>query len=382
MIQKKLSKTGLYILAVTLTCIVACSKNSNPGTEPPVAGYDQKALLTNMADNIIVPSYQQLSTGADDLISAAQAFSADANTTTLTNLQNQWKAAYKTWIKCEPFNFGPADGTVMLENNINYWPAKPDLINTELNGANALTDTYISGLGAQKKGFPAMEYLLFNRVNGNSAVLANFTTAAGAARRKEYVTALAGNISTNVKAVLAEWQNSYSATFKNNTGTALNSSLSLLLNNLIINLETSKNRRLGIPVGRKDNFTQVAADPNAVEAPYTDFAIEFLTDNAAVMNNIFQGKYGATDGQGFDDYAAALKADNNGELLYLSIEKQFTAYTNAVAAISPPLQNTVTANPAAVDVAWVESKKLLVLLKVDLSSNLGILITFSDNDGD
>jgi predicted lipoprotein len=289
----------------------------------------------------------------------------------------KFKDAYKAWVHCEPFNFGPADETVMLQSAINYWPTKPSLINTELSGSGEISSSYVEGLGAEKKGFPALAYLLFNIKDGNTAVLNTFT-ADGSQRRKQYVNALAENIAANVITVRDAWKNGYAATFKTNTGTSLNSSLSLLLNNLVIDLETSKNKRIGIPIGRKDNFTQGPVDPDAVELPYTDFAKEMLLETADAMDNLFQGKGSV----GFDDYVAVLKVQSGSTTLEESIKTEFATFKNEIGDINSPMQNTITTDPSAINTAWVQSKKLLVLLKVDLASNLGILITFSDNDGD
>jgi uncharacterized protein len=368
-----LLKRSFVVIAV-VGLMMGCSKNNNKKED----NFDHSAMLANMADNLIVPAYEQLAAESGLLLDAATTFSATTNITALENLQLQFKNTYKAWLHCEPFNFGPADNTVMLQNAINYWPARTSFVDAELAGSNELTDNYINSLGAEKKGFPALSYILFDINNGNNAVLDKFSSA----RRKEYLVALAKNIKINVAAVLNEWKSGYTTTFKNNTGTELNTSLSLLLNNLVIELETSKNKRIGIPVGRKDNFTQGAADPGAVELPTSSFAKEMLKESSIVLSNIFEGKYGSTDGIGFDDYLAALKIEDNGVGLEQSISTEFSAFTTTIEQIGSPMQTTVTNNPAAVDAAWVQSKKLLVLLKVDLASNLGILITFSDNDGD
>lgn len=374
-----MKKVILCLLVSTIAVFVACTKKS--GSENNNDNFDQSAMLANMANNLIVPGYSDLATQSENLFVAINGFVADPSSANLTTVQDQFKSTYKSYIHVEPYDFGPANGTVMLNNSINYWPTKPALINSEIAGSTTIGSDYVNGLGAEKKGFPALGYLLFDITNGNGAVIDSFTNSAAAARRKQYVVALARNIADNATAVYQEWNDTYADTFKKNTGTELNTSLSLLLNNFVINFETSKNKRIGIPIGRKDNFTTTAPDPTAVELPYTDFAKDMLAETAATLANLYMGK-AAGDGPGFDDYAASLNAD--GSALNDSIKAEFIKFQANITAIPSPMQASVVGDQTSGPVydAWVESKKLLVLLKVDLAADLGILITFSDNDGD
>jgi predicted lipoprotein len=370
--------TARVLFIATLIVVCGCNKKSDP--DQSNSGFDQSAMLINMADNLIVPAYEELSHESDLLVSTITTFAGTPNTDNLSAVQTQFKVAYKAYIHCEPYDFGPANGTVMLINSVNYWPTKPSLINNEISGNAVISNDYVNSLGAEKKGFPALGYLLFDITNGNAAVLDSFVTGDNAGRRKLYVQALAQNIAGNVKTVLQEWQGSYAATFKKNTGTELNTSLSLLLNNFVINFETSKNKRIGTPIGRKDNFTTGPVDPAAVELPYTDFAKDILAETAATLLNLYQGKSSAGDGPGFDDYVKSLNSD--GAALNESIKTEFNVFQTDIAAINSPMQTSIQTDVTPVYNSWVQSKKLLVLLKVDLAANLGILITFSDNDGD
>ncbi|MBA4167060.1 MAG: imelysin family protein [Chitinophagaceae bacterium] len=377
---KRFNINNIALTSLALASVFAgCNKKS--ASTPPPTEFDQTAMLTNIADNLIVPAYQELSTQSDHLVTSLTQFATDPSASNLLAVQAQFKISYKAYIHCEPYDFGPANGTVMLINSINYWPTKSAFINSELSDNTGISDAYVNGLGAERKGFPALGYLLFDRIHDNNAVIDSFTTSGTAERRKQFIVALARNIANNAKTVLQEWQTSYSDTFKKNTGTELNTSLSLLLNNFVAGLETSKNKRIGIPIGRKDNFTEGDPDSLAVELPYTDFAKEMLAETTTTLTNLYQGKSGSNDGPGFDDYAKSLNSD--GAALNENIKTEFNVLQTNIAAVPSPMQTAVKADPGkTVYNCWVETKKMLVLLKVDLAANLGILITFSDNDGD
>ena len=64
------------------------------------------------------------------------------------------------------------------------------------------------------------------------------------------------------------------------------------------------------------------------------------------------------------------------------ILRQFDAALAALRAIDGPLETAVQANPAQVESAYQETLSLLTLLKADMVNQLGLTLTFNDNDGD
>ncbi|MEO8582757.1 MAG: imelysin family protein, partial [Flavitalea sp.] len=219
-------RNSIVVAVVVVMCIIlvfACKKTNS---DPQTTTFDQRIMLANYSDNIIVPAYTSLAVEADKLVTASNTFSTTPTTENLVNLQHEFTLTYKAWMHCEPFNFGPADDVVMLETAISF-PAKPDLIETELSGTSEFTDAYVHSWGAQKKGLAALAYLLFVRNDDDNASAAHdkFVSGANGDRRKLYAAALAKNIAANAHTVLDGWNNGYAATFKTNTGTELNTSL-------------------------------------------------------------------------------------------------------------------------------------------------------------
>ena len=76
--NKRLSG-GILLTATLFVLLFSCSKNSSE-TTPPIDNpgtFDKSAMLTNYADNVIVPAYQQLQENINTLVTAVNAF-ADA----------------------------------------------------------------------------------------------------------------------------------------------------------------------------------------------------------------------------------------------------------------------------------------------------------------
>ncbi len=88
------------------------------------------------------------------------------------------------------------------------------------------------------------------------------------------------------------------------------------------------------------------------------------------------------DGSGIDDILDKANAMSGGVLLSKKIKDQFTVVKGKLDLITVPLSTAVTTQQAAVSALYDEVKRLQVMMEVDMINNLGVLLTFSDNDGD
>ena len=154
----------------------------------------------------------------------------------------------------------------------------------------------------------------------------------------------------------------------------------MLVNQLNYDFELLKNAKIGIPLGKKTFGTPI---PAKVEAFYSTQSLVLVTEHLKSISTIYLGKnLQNAHGLGLDDYLAHLKAQHSLGLLNDVIKNQFTLAETKLAAIPGTLSQAVVSNPAVVDAAYAELQKLVVLLKVDVPSALGVLITYQDNDGD
>jgi uncharacterized protein len=81
-------------------------------------------------------------------------------------------------------------------------------------------------------------------------------------------------------------------------------------------------------------------------------------------------------------YLTNAKATYNGGPLSDTITAAFASDITALQAVPDPLSQTIQTNPASAQAAFAASQKLVALLKTDMPSSLGVLITYGDNDGD
>ncbi len=372
-------KRILFVATLTVVCtgiFIACSKsssNNGGGTNP---GGSSDATLANIGLNIIIPSYQNLSTAATTFDAAVTAFNEGPTIAGLSDIQAKFTVVYKAWEACSEFEFGPGSDQTLMTTTINVFPTDTVLLNANISSGSYTIDG-ISNLKAQ--GFPAIDFLLFG--SDNNSVLARFTTGSKAASAKQYLAAVTSSVKAKAGAVVNAWLETggnYINKFVTNTGVNSGSSLNLLVNALVHDYDVVlKNYKIGIPFGKYGPNT-IPQDPTKVEAFYSGQSLQLLVLNVQAIQNIYTGGTGL----GLDDKVAATSAQSNGQLLNTVITAQLSTVIAKLQAIASPLSGAIQSNSTAVADAYTEVQKLVVLLKVDMCSALGVKIAFQDDDGD
>ena len=370
-----MKKYILYTLLLLGLCLSGCEKQEQES-------YNRQLILDNVGNNIIIPQLKDLQQQASLLATAGDNFSSTPTTESLTAVQTAWKNAVLSWEKCIFFNFGPLKTQDMVVK-IDFNPARTHIIESVLADVTTLDQAYIPTLGAAAKGFPALEYLLFDRSKDQAQLLALFTSGANTARRKTYVKALTENIQTQVAALLQEWVsegNNYIQAFVNNSQGG-NDAVNTLANKMIEMAEIIANTKLGGPLGiqLKDGTPQ----PQDAEAWRSNSSVAHLLANLEVLAKVFAGtRADNSNGDGFDDYLDALKSSGNGQSLSTGIAAQIEKTKQAVTAIQPSVYEAVTSNSAQVKEAYDQARQLTIMIKIEMMNALGGIVTFNDNDGD
>jgi uncharacterized protein len=350
--------------------IVQCKKKATDEDLNPDDSFDKAAMLANYADNIIVPGYENFKKSVDSLDIASDLFVKDPTEINLKALQAVYLNAYIRYQAISTFEFGPADAE-LLRASVDIFPCDTTKINKKISAGNVDLST-VNDLDV--KGFPALDFLLFNSQQNSNIILGRFTTAANAENAKKYISAVVAELKHKSDVINAGWSppgGNYSTTYKNNLGSSVGSSLGLMINQFNYNFENLKNARVGIPLGKK---SLGVIYPNKVEAFYSGKSLALALEQLKSIENVYLGRgVNGVDGLGFDDYLIALKTEHpSGQLSDVikakinSIEEELLKFQGGV------FSEMITQNPA----------QLTVLIKVDMPSAFGVMITYEDNDGD
>jgi len=374
---------NIKILAVgfcVMSFCVACKKNADDGAIVPQDNSSlvlQQSVLKNIGEHLIVESYKDFTLKSISLNEACDAFVDAPSLTTLATAQYAWKNAKKSWKRCEVFSFGPAE-SLLISGSIDYLNISTTGIENNITTTDPITNAYVESIPSNTKGLGTLEYLLFDR-NDDNNIITHFTVDPDVANRKVYLTALCENLEAQANVIYKEWdpaQKNYVKTFKNNTGTKVSSSLSLLINSMIKSCDLIKTTKIGIPLGKSTG----TIDPLSVESYYSKYSVNAIKETIVCYQNILTGQgYGSMDGKGIN---VLLKDKDFKENIYnkaiTSIDKNVT---NAD-LITTPLDEAVQNNDAHALALYDSSNELLIILKNELSSVLNILVTFTDSDGD
>ena len=88
------------------------------------------------------------------------------------------------------------------------------------------------------------------------------------------------------------------------------------------------------------------------------------------------------NGDGLDDYLDFVEAKNGNENLSVVIENKINIIIANLNTLSGDLSNNITSNPSGVNTVYQSMQQLVPLIKVEMTSNLGVLVSYQDNDGD
>lgn len=362
--------------------ILACTEgNDTPAPTTDTDGMDRKAVLTHLADQIIIPSYDNFKGKFDAMHAATDAFVAQPDQTKLTALRKAWVEAYTEWQKVEIFEIGPAE-VQTLRFYFNIYPASIQGI--ESNIADPASDLELPTSFA-RQGFPALDYLLNGVGTTDEAIVAYYTTGPQASARRAYLKRITTRMNSLISKVISEWKGGYRDSFVNKTGLDISSSTSNLVNSFIMHYERYlRSGKFGIPSGAMLNGVVA---PEKVEAYYKKDISTILarTAHQAVVD-FFNGKSVKTGevGPSFNSYLTALgaKDSSTGKTLAQLINEQFAVSKSRMDGLSPNLYQEIKSNKAAVQGVYTEMQKAVRMLKVDMASAMSITITFVDNDGD
>lgn len=371
--MKKIFHT-LSIITFCSILFLACSKPENKANDNNTNGFDKTAMLTNYADNIIIPRYKNLQTQINTLQNAVNAF-ADAPSVALQNeLKTAYTAAHIAFVQVGTFKFGPAEN-VLLDQFLNFtggldynFSTSGDLTGFSIDTAQ-IEKNISSGVynfSAQTRssfyaqGFPAINYLCF----ADDAI----SKASG---RKTYIKDVANRMKILVDNVVLEWAN-YRAEFVSNTKTNVGSPIGNMVNQLAYQLDVLKGPRIGWPFGKQSGGIIFA---NKVEALYAGISMQLAV---ASIENLKSTYTANASGKGISDYLIALdKVTLNNDVI-----AQIDVTTEKLKTIPDPLSNSLYSNTGDVDAAYKEIQKLVTFFKTDVASATGVQINFLDNDGD
>lgn len=353
---------------VVVALIVACQE---PGPAPL-----RRDVVASLAEQVMLPAHAELEMRTAELATAIEPLCADPSGATLAPAQAAWRAARAPLDRIAAFAFGPIEDE-HIGTAIDFWPARLESVEATIAMAVEPTAEGIDALGVTSKGLPVVEYLLFDPVGGDAAILASLDPAdPDGAYRCRYLRAVARDVSVRSAELHAAWAAEGGdfvgqlARDSERYPTA-QSAVDDILDHLVFAVQDITDMKLGRPLGDKTGGTP---QPDDSQSRFADHAIADLVSN---LEGVRQVWVGADGGLGLGDAVAARNAD-----LDARVREQIDISAASVGGLTTPIRVAVVDDPAPVEAARADVRELRRLLEVDVANVLGVTLTLNDNDGD
>lgn len=360
-----------FLLLALVFLFFTCSSSSD---DSPEGGendsFDRGAVLLNVADNIIVPSLEDLSQKLVALKVDKDAFVATPDQANLNALRSSWLEAYKVWQYVEMFNIGKAE-EIFYSFQMNIYPVS--ITDVEANIASGSYDlTHANNNDAV--GFPAVDYLLYGIAEDDAAILTKYEDAS----YLSYLSDIVNQMDSLTDQVLNDWNTSYRTTFISSTDNTASSAYNKLVNDFIFYYEKGlRANKIGTPAG---NFSATPL-PDKVEASYNNEVSKMLALEAlTAAQDFFNGeKYNASsEGESFDSHLRSLE----NTALEALINSQFNSASEKINELENSFSSQINTDNTKMTAAYDALQLNVVSLKVDMLQAFNISVDYVDADGD
>ena len=318
-------------LWLTPATLAACDSDAGSTAK----GFDDKQVIVDFSDEVVVPTYERLAAQAVALETAVRALTAGPDAAKLEAAKDAWIAARAPWEQSEGFLFGPVD-SFGIDPALDTWPLNQTDLDGVLASDDALTPAYIGTLGSSLKGFHTMEYLLFG-LDGEQ------TVATLDRRELEYLAAIAVDFVTLTARLATSWTEGdallatpYRDLFAtageagNTAYPSLSSAAQEIVNGMIGICDEVANGKIADPYD--------ARDPLLEESQFSHNSLVDFQNNLRSVENAYTGKVpdAGTAGRGLSAWVATVDA-----ALDADIKGQVTAAIAAIAAIPGPFSEAI-----------------------------------------
>jgi predicted lipoprotein len=358
-------KSKISVLFILVLVLAACKKPEELET-PGDTSF--QSVLTNFS-SAIPAQYASFADHTLSLTLAAEDLRTSPNASNLEVLQNELFETRKAWQWICMFNFGPAETNNL--SSINTFPADTTSIK------NKIESETLQGFSPDETGFAALDFLLHRE-----AALSSITEEENANHVLDLIVSHCESISNKANSVRNEWNGSYAANFKANTGAAAGSGMSLLVNHFVICYEQLKREKVALPLGL---LTLGIPLVDHVEARYGAYSSTLALEQITALNAVFNG-FDTAEMNSIGLAEALREVDArygaNQVLLDEEINGRFSVSINNLSQLPSDLRTFISESPDELESIYNQLQSTVALVKADMPSSLGISITFSDNDGD
>ena len=369
----------LISISILSIFIISCSSSSDD-EQSTIPEFDRSAVLSNYADNIIVPRLNNFKSSVDYLKESGDAFLDSPDITTYTELHNSWLEAYINWQYVEMFNIGKAE-EIMFFSKTNTYPVNEGRIQENINNEK----TNLSNPNDWScQGLPGLDYMIHGIANSENEIINQYIQNP---LNGKYLKVVLDELNNNTDLVLNDWS-TYRNTFVNSVENTATSAFNMLTNDFVYYFEKGlRTNKIGIPSGVFSNnplSTKVEAyysSKNGIE----DVSRDLIENALNAVDLVFQGKSSnqSPAGPSFKTYLDFIKANNVSadDIGSIVVNKIQTA-NQKILDLNKNFINQVENDNSKMLTAFDALQTIVVNLKTDMLSLFNVAVDYTDADGD
>jgi hypothetical protein len=360
MIKKIFSFTSILIFL-----IFSCSSDNDDSSSE--VWVQKSEMLTNWADNFIIPSHSTLLDNLVYLEGAGNSFTNLPNQQNLDSLRTVFINAYMSWQYVEMFDIGPAEESY-YKSKMNIYPTTVSRI--EINIQNENTD-FNNSNNYSAQGFPALDYLLYGIETSDELIISKYNTDS---KYLSYLSKVINQMLQNTYPIIEEW-GPYRNTFVNSVENTATSSVNKMTNDFIYYYEKGfRANKFGIPAGVFSGSTL----PEKVEGYYNkNISKQLALEAFQAIKTFYIGNGGVSLSQYIDDVSSDGYADLSTDIL-----DQFDIAESLINGLDNNFYNQIITDNNKVLETYDAIQQGTILLKTDMLSVLQIATDYVDADGD
>lgn len=364
-----------FFLAILISVVgISCGDDDSSGSGSENNDFDRSAILVSWADDFIIPQFDTFLADAKLLTAAKDNFIADSNEANLISLRSALTTAYLSFQPVATYSeIGiAAESELAYYFNLNAHPLNVE--ETENNIGDFENVDLIATANRDAQGLPAVDYLV-NGLGATDAEITAFYTGAEADNYKGYLSLVIDRIENLTQQVVDDWANSYRATFVENTSSSSAGSFDVFVNNYIEYFERRlRASKVGIPAGVFTTNTF----PDEIESLYNPTLSKGLLIKA--LDNAEALYLGLGNSE---QSLSSILVDLEKTELDTEIKDFFNAAQVEIdAELLDDLGAQVRMDNSKMLSARDALQRVVGRLKADMTSAIGVDITFVDNDGD
>jgi predicted lipoprotein len=341
---------------------------------------ERRVALKSATEQVILPTYQELSARSDELASLLDELVSSPDTADLEATRQAYLDVRGPLQEAGAFGFGPA---VELHSSaaLDQSPLDTAKLDAELASDNELTVAQLRKLGANKRGLHAIEYLLFpaDDADVEAALLADDLSGE---RRRQFASSAAQIVAASASELLNAWDpesGGFARRFSepgapDSVSNSVQAGLDTLLNESVVQTDLIANVKLGKPLGAA---TGGKIDPAAQESERAGASVADMLASLRGIRNIY---FGSREGIAEPSLATLVRAKHAAADVHA--RAALADAEAALLAIPEPFTEALTDSPETAQAAYDSLKALKRVLATEVLSSLGASLKFSDNDGD